>query len=149
MSEKIIDIGADVEDTYFKRPQQAMASIMDALHTNDKITIRFTEGIALEQLNYKEQKFIDILKDICQQNDWPQDKVHFELPNLVQNKKVWPSISYGGASIMSKSLPENILLGLQAEKVNTEKNIRKTATRLSESWWGSTLYPSLAEEISI
>ena len=47
MKEKIIKIDYDVEDTYFKFPQQAMADIVDALHKNNKVILRFTEGVAL------------------------------------------------------------------------------------------------------
>ena len=60
-----ISIGYDVQDTYFKFPQQAMANIVDALHNNDKIVLHLTEGIALEELNYKEKKFLQILKELC------------------------------------------------------------------------------------
>lgn len=127
MTEKIIDIGANIEDTYFKFPQQAMADIVDALHRNDRVVVRIWEGIALEELNYKEKKFIDIVRGICNQNGWPLDKIHFELPNLVQDKTIWPSISYGGSSVMyTDDLKENILLGLQTEKVHIKKDIKKT-----------------------
>ena len=122
-----IEIGADVEDTYFKFPQQAMADIVDALHRNDRVVVRICEGIALEELNYKEKKFIDIIRGICNENGWPLDKIHFELPNLVQDKTIWPSISYGGSAAMDvKDLKENILLGLQTEKVHIKKDIKKT-----------------------
>ena len=92
MKEKIIKIDYDVEDTYFKFPQQAMADIVDALHKNNKVILRFTEGVALEELNYKEKKFLDICRKICTDNNWPLDRIHFVLPNLTQNKDVWPTI---------------------------------------------------------
>jgi len=93
MPEKIIDIGTDVEDTYLKNPQTTMSAIIDALHNHDRITISFGEGIALEELNYKEKKFLQILKEICENNNWPLEKIHFESANKVQDKSVWPSIS--------------------------------------------------------
>ena len=60
MTKKIIQIGADVEDTYFKFPQEVMSDIVDSLYKNNKIEIHFTEGIALEELNIMEKKFLDI-----------------------------------------------------------------------------------------
>ena len=126
MKEKIIDIGYDIEDTYFKFPQEAMADIINALHTNDKVTVHFTEGVALEELNYKEKKFLDICRQTCTKNNWPLDRIHFVLPNLTQNKDVWPSIEYGGASILTDDLKENIFLGLQNEKLDNNKHIQKT-----------------------
>ena len=66
MPRKIIDIDADVEDTYLKNCQTIMSEIINALHNHDSITIRFAEGPALEELNYKEKKFLQILKEICQ-----------------------------------------------------------------------------------
>ena len=121
-----ISIGYDVQDTYFKFPQQAMADIVDALHNNDKVVIQFTEGIALEELNYKEKKFLQILKELCENNNWLLNKIHIVLPNLVQDKSVWPSIDYGGASILNNNITQNIFLGLQAENIKIEKDIQKT-----------------------
>jgi hypothetical protein len=143
MTEKIIDIGAHVEDTYFKFPQQAMADIVDALHNNDKVVIQFTEGIALEELNYKEKKFLQILKELCENNNWPLDKIHVSLPNLVQDKSVWPSISYGGASILGDDLTRNIFLGLQAGNVKINKDIQKTfGIFIHRSQWDRLLLSS-------
>ena len=143
MTEKIIDIGAHVEDTYFKFPQQAMADIVDALHNNDKVVIQFTEGIALEELNYKEKKFLQILKELCENNNWPLDKIHISLPNLVQDKSVWPSISYGGASILGDDLTRNIFLGLQAGNVKVDKDIQKTfGIFIHRSQWDRLLLSS-------
>ena len=126
MSEQTIKIDYDIEDTYFKFPQEAMADIINALHTNDKVTVHFTEGVALEELNYKEKKFLDICRQICTKNNWPLDKIHFVLPNLTQDKDVWPSIEYGGAAILHNDSKENIFLGLQNEKLDNNKHIQKT-----------------------
>ena len=126
MKEKIIQIDYDVEDTCFKFPQQAMADIVDALHKNNKVILRLSEGVALEELNYKEKRFLDICRKICTDNNWPLDRIHFVLPNLTQNKDVWPTIEYGGASILTEDLKENIFLGLQNEKLDNNKNIQKT-----------------------
>ena len=127
VSKKLINIGADVEDTYFKFQQQAISDIVDALHKNDIVDVFFTEGVALEELNYKEKKFLSILEEICERNNWPKNKINFILPNLVQNKSVWPSIELGGASILiDNDLTENIFLGLQAENIKTKKDIQKT-----------------------
>ena len=93
MPRKIIDIDADVEDTYLKNCQTIMSEIINALHNHDSITIRFAEGPALEELNYKEKKFLQILKEICQDNNWPLEKIHFESPNKVPDRSAWPSIS--------------------------------------------------------
>ena len=122
-----VSIGYDVQDTYFKFPQQVMSDIVDALHKNERVLIHLTEGIALEELNYKEKKFLEILKELCDKNNWPLAKIHFLLPNLVQDKSVWPSIEYGGASLLiDTDLTRNIFLGLQVEKIQVQKDIQKT-----------------------
>ena len=123
----MINIDADVEETYFKFPQEAMSNIIDAMHKHDTVDVCFTEGVALEELNYKEKKFLGILGEICERNKWPKNKINFILPNLVQNKSVWPSIEFGGASVLiDNDLTENIFLGLQAENIKTKKDIQKT-----------------------
>jgi len=136
-------IGADVEDTYFKFPQQVMADIVDALHNNDQVILQLTEGIALEELNYKEKKFLQILKELCENNNWPLDKIRIVLPNLVQDKSVWPSIEYGGASILNNDITQNIFLRLQAENVKIEKDIQKTfGIFIHRSQWDRLLLSS-------
>jgi hypothetical protein len=144
MLKKFIDIGADVEDTYFKFPQQAMADIVDALHNNDKVVLQLSEGIALEELNYKEKKFLQILKELCENNNWPLDKIHISLPNLVQDKTVWPSIGYSGASILADDdITQNIFLGLQAENVKIDKAIKKSfGIFIHRSQWDRLLLSS-------
>ena len=138
-----ISIGYDVQDTHFKFPQQTMANIVDALHNNDKIVLHLTEGIALEELNYKEKKFLQILKELCENNNWPLNKTHIVLPNLVQDKSVWPSIDYGGASILDNNITQNIFLGLQAENIKIEKNIQKTfGIFIHRSQWDRLLLSS-------
>ena len=127
MSKKLINIGADVEDTYFKFQQQTISDIVDALHKNDIVDVLFTEGVALEELNYKEKKFLTILEEICERNNWPKNKINFILPNLVQDKSVWPSIEFGGASVLNDiDLTDNIFLGLQVENIKPKKDIQKT-----------------------
>ena len=126
MKEKIIDIGYDIEDTYFKFPQEAMADIINALHTNDKVTVHFTEGVALEELNYKEKKFLDICRQTCTKNNWPLDKIHFVLPNLVQDRKVWPSIEYGGSLTANSDIKNNLFLHSQGVDSKIQKNFKNT-----------------------
>jgi len=145
VSKKFINIGADVEDTYFKFNQQAMSDIVDALHKNDMVDVFFTEGVALEELNYKEKKFLTILEEICESNNWPKTKINFILPNLVQNKSVWPSIEFGGASVLiDNDLTKNIFLGLQVENIKTEKeDIQKTfGIFVNRSQWDRLLLSS-------
>ena len=138
-----ISIGYDVQDTYFKFPQQVMADIVDALHNNDKVVLQLTEGIALEELNYKEKKFLQILKELCENNNWPLSKIRIVLPNLVQDKSVWPSIEYGGASILNNDITQNIFLGLQAENIKIEKDIQKTfGIFIHRSQWDRLLLSS-------
>ena len=139
-----IDIGIDIEDNYFKFPQQAMAQIVDALHNNDKVVLKFMEGVALEELNYKEKKFLQILKELCEDNDWPMEKISFVLPNLVQDKSVWPLIEYGNASITSHDMDANYLLQLQVNKYpKPEKNIQKTfGNFIHRSQWDRVLLSS-------
>ena len=126
MNEKIINIGHQVEDLYFEFPQQVMASIVNSLHQYDRVVIVFTEGVALENLNYKETKFLQILKDICLENHWPMDKVHFVLPNFVQNKSVWPSIEYGGSSTANPDISGNLFLHTQLVNFKAQKKFNYT-----------------------
>ena len=143
-----VSIGYDVQDTYFKFPQQVMSDIVDALHKNDRVLIHLTEGIALEELNYKEKKFLEILKELCDKNNWPLTKIHFLLPNLVQDKSVWPSIEYGGASLLiDTDLTRNIFLGLQVEKMQVKKDIQKTfGIFVHRSQWDRLLLSSHLHE---
>ena len=126
MSKKLINIGANVEDTYFKFQQQAISDIVDALHKNDIVDILFTEGVALEELNYKEKKFLSILEEICERNNWPKNKINFILPNLVQNKSVWPSIEFGGTSIGNYDINSNLFLHTQLVDFDVQKNFKHT-----------------------
>ena len=126
MKEKIIEIGQWVEDTYFDHPQQTMASIIDALHKNDRVILHLTEGVALEELNYKEKNFLKILKEVCVENNWPMNKIHFVLPNLIQDRKVWPSIEYGGSSTADSDIKNNLFLHSQGVDPNIKKNFKHT-----------------------
>ena len=126
MTKAVINIGVDVEDTYFNFPQQVMSEIVDALHNNDTVEIHFAEGVALEELNYKEKKFLQILKELCDQNSWPLSKIHFVLPNFVQDSSVWPCIEFGNSSQVSIPLEDNFFLRVQTEDIKIKKNIQKT-----------------------
>lgn len=146
MSKAIITVGADVEDTYFNFPQQVMCDIVDALHKYDTVEIHFTEGVALEDLNYKEKKFLQILKELCERNNWPLTKIHFIVPNLVLDRSVWPSLEFGGASIIlhdGSNLTQNIFLGLQVQNVEIAKDIQKTfGIFIHRSQWDRLLLSS-------
>jgi len=139
-----IPIGYKVQDTYFTFPQQTMSDIVDALHNSNKVVLQLTEGVALEELNYKEKKFLQILKELCENNNWPLNKIHISLPNLIQDKSVWPSIEYGGGSIlMDNDITQNIFLGLQAEHIKIEKDIQKTfGIFIHRSQWDRLLLSS-------
>jgi hypothetical protein len=126
MNEKIINIGHEVEDLYFDHPQQTMADIVDSLHKYDRVVIVLTEGVALENLNYKEKNFLQILKDLCLENKWSMDKIHFVLPNLVQDKSVWPSIEYGGSSSANTDINGNLFLHTQEVKFKADKKLKHT-----------------------
>jgi hypothetical protein len=143
MKKAVINIGIDVEDTYFNFPQQVMSDIVDALHNNDTVEIHFTEGVALEELNYKEKKFLQILKEICERNNWPLTKIHFILPNLVIDRSVWPSMEFGNSSQMNNDLKNNFFLRLQIENVKIEKNFQKTfGIFIHRSQWDRVLLSS-------
>jgi hypothetical protein len=145
MEEKIIriPIDYDVEDTFFKFPQQLMADIVDALHKNDKVVLSFSEGVALEELNYKEKKFLQILKELCERNNWPLTKIHFILPNLVPDRSVWPSLEFGNSSQTNIDLKDNFFLRLQIENVKIEKNFQKTfGIFIHRSQWDRILLSS-------
>jgi hypothetical protein len=126
MTKAVINIGVDVEDTYFNFPQQVMCDIVDALHKNDTVEIHFAEGVALEELNYKEKKFLQILKELCERNRWPLEKIHFVLPNFVQDSSVWPCIEFGHSGQVCPSLEDNFFLKMQTEDIKINKNVNST-----------------------
>lgn len=111
MSTITINIGADVEDTYFKNEQEWIYRIVDAAHKNNRVIINLNEGPALEELNYRGKKFIVILKELCENNNWPLEKFHLTTMNLIQNKKIWPSISinYIGGHFLSAQQSQIVL----------------------------------------
>ena len=88
-----LNIGPDVEDTYLKKGQEWMTKIVDASHKHDKVTISLEEGPALEQIVFEGKTFLDILRDLCKDNNWPLEKFHFITTNLTQDKTIWPLVS--------------------------------------------------------
>ena len=92
MSTITLNIGADVEDTYLKNQQEWMCRIVDAAHKSGTVIISIDEGAALEELNFKDKKFLQILKELCESNCWEQTKFTFRSPNLTQDPAVWPAI---------------------------------------------------------
>ena len=91
MTTSFIKIKTDVEDCYLKNEQEWIAKIIDEAHKNEKVVIEFAEGPALEEINYKGKKFLDLLRDICRKNRWPLEKFQIRSHNLIQNKKSWPA----------------------------------------------------------
>mgnify|MGYP001085903197 CR=1 FL=1 len=118
MSTITIDIGADVEDTYFKNEQEWMCRIVDAAHKFDTVFITMKEGTALEELNFRGKKFLQILKELCDSNQWEQEKFKFELPNLTQNLAVWPEIEI--------SVITHHFQSIQNKSYSLDKSIEKT-----------------------
>ena len=92
MSEYVIDIGVEVEDTYINNDVEWMAKIVDAAHKHNTVTIKIYEPVAIEELNYKGKKILQILAEVCEQNNWQKDKFRFEIQNLIQDMSVWPNI---------------------------------------------------------
>ena len=130
-----IKIGPDVEDTYLKNEQEWIAKIVDAAHKNERVAISMTEGPALEEINYKGKKFIDILKDVCSKNNWPLTKFHFASMSLIQDKNVWPSISTIGLG--------GHFLSCQHKAIDTSKTLNKTfGMFIGRSSWDRLLIAS-------
>jgi hypothetical protein len=113
-----IHIGADVEDTYLKNEQEWMCRIVDAAHKFDTVVIAMSEGAALEELNYKGKKFLQILIELCDSNRWEQTKFKFQLPNLTQNPAVWPAIEIQQITAH--------FLAIQHTSYSLDKSIEKT-----------------------
>ena len=118
MSKITIDIGADVEDTHLKNEQEWMCRIVDAAHKFDTVFVAMTEGAALEELNYKGKKFLQILKELCESNRWEQTKFKFQLPNLTQDPAVWPAIEIQQITAH--------FLAIQNTSYSLDKSIEKT-----------------------
>ena len=87
-----LDISTDVEDTFLKNEGEWLATITSHAHRFECVELLFAEGVALEEIGYKGKKFLDVLKDLCKQNNWKLDKFVFGVVNLNQDKKVWPCI---------------------------------------------------------
>jgi hypothetical protein len=114
----IININADVEDTYLKNDQEWIAKIVNEAYKHEKIIIQFNEGPALEEINYKGKKFLEVLKDICTTNGWPLEKFDIRSMNLIQNKESWP---------VFKSLPlADHFLSVQNRSVKNLPTFEKT-----------------------
>ena len=90
VSEYVIDIGVEVEDGYINNDVEWTAKIVNAAHKYKTVVIKIYEPVAIEQLNYKGKKFLEILKDVCTENNWPKQKFRFETQNLMQDLEVWP-----------------------------------------------------------
>jgi hypothetical protein len=119
MSEFIIDIGVEVEDTFINNDVEWMAKIVDAAHKHTKVTIKIYEPVAIEELNYKGKKFLQILAELCEKNNWQKDKFHFEIQNLIQDMSVWPSIQVPYSNtIFLDNLQED-------KKVKEQKHFKK------------------------
>lgn len=118
MSNLRLDILADVEDTMFKNGQQWVAKIVDAGHKYDTVELNLTEGPTLEQITCDGISLLDLLKKLCESNQWPLSKFHLTTMNLVQDRQVWPSIGI-------KNLAGHFL-SCQGLKKDGVKNIRKT-----------------------
>lgn len=73
---------------------QTTSKIVDAAHKYDKVVLKLSEGPALEHLTYLDTKFIDILKNLCSDNNWPLDKFLFITSNPLQDENIWPAIRY-------------------------------------------------------
>ena len=70
-----------------------MAQIVDAGHKNEKVIIDFmTEPFDIREIEWKDTKFLDILKNICLINDWPQEKFKLISYNLSQPQDTWPNM---------------------------------------------------------
>ena len=135
ISNKIIDIGIEVEDNYINNDVEWMAKIVDAAHKHDTVTIKIFEPVAIEELNYKGKKFLQILNDLCEDNGWDFGKFHFETTNLIQDKTVWPSIN---------STNENTIF-LRAKEVEPQrdKTFQKTfGVLVNRSNWDRLLISS-------
>jgi|TARA_B110000444_G_scaffold238923_1_gene252905 hypothetical protein len=113
-----LNIGPDVEDTYLKKGQEWMTKIVDASHKHDKVTISFEEGPALEQIVFEGKTFLDILRDLCKDNNWPLEKFHFTTMNLTQDKTIWPLVSVVPLA--------GHFLSCQKHAVINNKNVDKT-----------------------
>ena len=119
MSEFIIDMGVEVEDTFINNDVEWMAKIVDAAHKHTKVTIKIYEPVAIEELNYKGKKFLQILAELCEKNNWQKDKFHFEIQNLIQDMSVWPSIQVPYSNtIFLDNLQED-------KKVEEQKHFKK------------------------
>lgn len=100
---------------------RTMTELTDAAHKNDKVNIHFGgEGADLSSLNYKESKLLDILSDLCEQNNWPKEKFNIITGNLVQDRSVWPSIYYWDHLL--QPLENNTFLFGQSIQYNKIKN---------------------------
>lgn len=135
MNQVTINLDADVEDTFLKNEGAWMTKIVDSAHKHDTVKISLSEGVAIEDLGYKGKNFLQILTEVCQENDWPLSKFSFFTVNLTQDRNVWPKIR------MTHSTQH--LLSLQDYTITEQKRIaKKFGMFIGRSSWERLLLAS-------
>ena len=81
-------------DSWIFEFPQTMCKIVDAAHKFDQVVLDLLEGPSLEHLTYLDTKLVDILKNLCVDNNWPLDKFLILTGNPIQDQNVWPNIKY-------------------------------------------------------
>ena len=70
-----------------------IAEVIDAAHKNDVVEIHsMGEPFDFDQIEWKGTKFLDILRNICKENNWPLEKFCIFSNNLLQSDATWPKI---------------------------------------------------------
>ena len=71
-----------------------VAQIVDAAHKYDIVEIcTMTEPFDIREIEWHGTRFLDILKSICEKNNWPLSKFHIISWNPIQPDSTWPSLT--------------------------------------------------------
>lgn len=108
-------------------PIRSTGELIDLAHRNETVEICISpEALDLAQMPEKGTKIIDLLKDICIKNGWPQSKFIIVTSNLLQSN-VWPVIKYQEYF--------NAFLSCQGKKTNPKKISKRFGCFITNSSW--------------
>jgi len=117
------------------------------LKENKKFEIFINEGVDLSLIKIKDITFLDFLKDLCRDLNFPKEHINIVTYNLIQDKKVWPTVS-----VTNRFLPMIIEHSKKYLLDSVEKNIEKTfgffvgGSRWHRLWLGSYLYKNYHDQ---
>lgn len=110
-------------------PVRSIGELIDLAHKHETVEIDVgTEGPDLAQLPERGTKFIDLLKDICIKNNWPQSKFIIVTSNPLQSN-IWPAVRY------NSNWGHADFLSCQGKSTNPKKISKRFGCFITTSSW--------------